>query len=117
MTASTGVFTTRIADPSADRGKGIVLLNGTVGFVKPASRDQTDVTLGPLAGGAGIAAGCHPALVDSVAVRRRLGVELKGGTALAEAFVEGIADRHWADFGTFAAAVAALEVYVARFGA
>ncbi len=88
-----------VADPAADDGKGVVLLDEFQGFLEFSRRDQGHVPLDADVGGTGRLAGGGPQLVDRETGGNGLGKVAIHGLAGVEPFVEVGGDGDGADVG------------------
>jgi hypothetical protein len=88
-----------VADPSADRRKGVVFAEQLQGFGVFAGIDQGDVALDADMGRAGGPAGGYAAFGDAVAAGYSLLITLEDGRARIEALVVFVGQFNGAYFG------------------
>jgi hypothetical protein len=102
-----------VANPAADAGEGMILLEklqrlGVFAFV-----DQGNVALDADMGGTGAFAGGGAPLGDGVAARDCLGIALENGFAPGESFVVLVGNFDGAHLGALAAAGALGKIHIA----
>jgi len=110
----TDALTGVVADPSANAGKGMVLLEKLQGLPVLTVVDQGNVALDADVGGTGGATRGRALLGNGVRARDGLGVLLEGRFAIRQAFVVFIRNIDGADLGAFTAARAFIQVYETR---
>ena len=103
-----------VTDTPANAREGIVHFDDAQ-RVRPTSlANQSDVALGALMSGAGVAAGRDAALLDGESVRHRLRVEFIGRAAWRKPLIERIRDNDRAHFDAVAAGDALAGLDIAR---
>jgi|GEM_PF-3498471 len=110
----TDAFTGVVADPAADTGKGVVLLEQLQGLPVLTGVDQGNVALYADVGGTGGPTRGRALLGNGVCSRDGLGVLLERRFAIRQAFVVFIRNIDGTDLGTFTTAGAFIQVYKSR---